>query len=510
MTQKLSGARLNSAMIKCLTHNETVSKDIRRVGRRLQRGGRMLKSMVTAEGNRTELEQFAANEEGVATVFACFMIMMMVLVGGIGVDLMHSEMERTRLQNTLDRAVLAAADMDQTLDPNSVVTDYFAKSGMSEFLTNVEVDQSLNHRTVTAEAETLSNTAFMNLMGVDQLRVPAVSSAEERISNVEVSLIVDVSGSMAWNSKMENLQDAANTFVETLIQDDTQDLISINLVPYSEHVNVGWDIFSQLNVTHRHNYSYCLEIPDAEFENAALDTAITYDQMQHFQWNWGSSTNYQNVVDDTVCPSANEETILPMSQSVSDLQARINAYQPRAGTSIFMAVKWGAALLDPSTRSIVTSMVNSGTVDSAFSGRPADYDDADTLKTMVVMTDGKNDRSYRIQDWAYRTNSHIVHWSNYNFWFYLNYYVNSYYYSNFYQQKYNATQGDALTDSICTAAKDAGIVIWGVGFEVDDHGADVLEDCASSPSHFFRVEGIEISEAFTAIASQINQLRLTQ
>jgi hypothetical protein len=37
-----------------------------------------------------------------------------------------------------------------------------------------------------------------------------------------------------------------------------------------------------------------------------------------------------------------------------------------------------------------------------------------------------------------------------------------------------------------------------------------MQDCASSPSHFFRVEGVELSEAFRAIARQINQLRLTQ
>ena len=65
-------------------------------------------------------------------------------------------------------------------------------------------------------------------------------------------------------------------------------------------------------------------------------------------------------------------------------------------------------------------------------------------------------------------------------------------------------------DNICSAAKDEGIVIWTIGFEVNDTGADVMKKCASSPSHFFRVEGVELTDAFSAIASQINQLRLTQ
>ena len=37
-----------------------------------------------------------------------------------------------------------------------------------------------------------------------------------------------------------------------------------------------------------------------------------------------------------------------------------------------------------------------------------------------------------------------------------------------------------------------------------------MSNCASSPSHYFQVEGVEIKDAFEAIARQINQLRLTQ
>lgn len=67
-----------------------------------------------------------------------------------------------------------------------------------------------------------------------------------------------------------------------------------------------------------------------------------------------------------------------------------------------------------------------------------------------------------------------------------------------------------MLSNICTTAKDQGIVLWSVGFEVSDSSAGIMRSCASSPTHFFRVEGVEITEAFKAIASQINQLRLTQ
>ena len=65
------------------------------------------------------------------TIFTCFMIVIMVMVCGIGVDIMRHEMERNLIQSVADRAVLAAADLDQELDPEAVVRDYFLKAGAS-------------------------------------------------------------------------------------------------------------------------------------------------------------------------------------------------------------------------------------------------------------------------------------------------------------------------------------------------------------------------------------------
>jgi len=55
-----------------------------------------------------------------------------------------------------------------------------------------------------------------------------------------------------------------------------------------------------------------------------------------------------------------------------------------------------------------------------------------------------------------------------------------------------------------------GIVIFAIGFEAPSGGQNLMRACASSDSHYFDVDGVEISEAFSAIARTINQLRLTQ
>lgn len=454
------------------------------------------------------LAYFGKDESGVMTMFGIMMLMMMLLVGGVGVDLMRNEMERTRLQSTVDRAVLAAADLDQTRDPELVVADYFDKAGMSSYLSNVTVDEGLNYRIVTANARTVTPTQFMRLMGVDELPVPAISTAEERIANVEVSMVLDISGSMAQNDKMQNLRSAARSFIDTVVREETEDLVSVSLVPYSEHVNVGWDIFSRMPKVHRHNYSYCLEMPSSAFNSASIDMTMTYDQMQHFQWNYDGSNNAR---DDTVCPRYASEQITPFSQNAQALKSQIDNLQPRAGTSIFLGMKWAVGLLDPSMRPIVSSLANAGAVDATFADRPVGYDDEETLKTVVLMTDGQNDRSHRIANWAYNSPSEYVHWNAYNLWYFLYRHVNWWDRENYYDYEvYTAAQGDIFLDRICDAAKDQGIVIWSVGFEVSDHGAAQMQNCASSPSHFFRVEGVEIVDAFTSIARTINQLRLTQ
>ncbi|AML51642.1 hypothetical protein RC74_10540 [Falsihalocynthiibacter arcticus] len=71
------------------------------------------------------------------------------------------------------------------------------------------------------------------------------------------------------------------------------------------------------------------------------------------------------------------------------------------------------------------------------------------------------------------------------------------------------TQDNNLFAS-CDAAKKEKILIFTIGFEVEDAYLDVMRDCASTENHFFDVDGTNISAAFAAIASQINRLRLTQ
>jgi hypothetical protein len=75
---------------------------------------------------------------------------------------------------------------------------------------------------------------------------------------------------------------------------------------------------------------------------------------------------------------------------------------------------------------------------------------------------------------------------------------------------YGTTSKNGLTEDICDAAKAVGIQIYTIAFEASTDGQTVLKNCASSDAQYFDVDGLEISDAFTAIASSIRKLRLTQ
>lgn len=456
---------------------------------------------------------FAREEHGTMIIFGLTIFIMVMVATGMAIDFMRHENMRTRLQATLDRAILAAADLDQTNDPQEVVEDYFAKSGLENYDLDVDVQEGLNYRTVTASASSEVNSMFLNMVGIESIDAPASGAAEERINNVEVSLVLDISGSMEDNDKLENMQAAANEFVDALITPDTDELISISVIPYTGQTNAGPTLFNAINVNQKHGYSFCVEFDASDFTTVPLNFSKQYQQMQHYEYsnaNYGSWANYK--IQNPWCSDKPEETIKPFQNNGVTLKSTINSYEPRTATGIHYAMKWGAALLDPTLRGTVNGMIASGDVDGAFLGRPADYDDEETAKVIVLMTDGMNVNQYRIKSWAYNSDSEYRHWARYTLWYYLQRYVYHHRYNDYYHKTMTSNQADVSLANICQASRDAGIVIFTIGFEITNNpsASTVMHNCATSDSHFFAVEGVEISNAFGAIARTINRLRLIQ
>jgi Flp pilus assembly protein TadG len=354
-------------------------------------------------GTKFSIKRFRRDEEGSLVIFGLFCFVMMLILAGVAVDLMRFEERRTVLQNTIDRASLAAADLQQTLDPKDVVKDYFTKAGLTPPTdAQIDVQQGDNGEFRTVEVTTSEEmpTWFMRMVGVEELGTPAHSMAEESVGEIEISLILDVSGSMNSNSRLTNLKPAAKDFVDQIF-DSTQDgKVSISIIPYSTQVALSDDLISYFNVTNEQTTSNCIEFESAQgdFTSTAVSFGSgsgsrVYQRNGHFDPFYSASP-----LNLTNCPTDSDRELLAFSGNRSELKNYIDHLSASGNTSIDIGMKWGAALLDPSMQDVVDDMIDDSKVDSDFAGRPYAWSNGDTLKIIVLMTDGANTTEYRLRD----------------------------------------------------------------------------------------------------------------
>ncbi|MDA7427529.1 pilus assembly protein TadG-related protein [Primorskyibacter aestuariivivens] len=598
---------------------------------------------VTRKRTQETFTRFLENEDGNTTIVSIYMSLAILLLTGAAIDVMRYESIRTKMQHAMDRAVLAAADLDQESEPKSVVYDYVNKAGVSDALTNVVVEEGANYRMVTATGTTDVNTLFMRMGGIDQLSAPALSAAEEKIANVEISMVLDISGSMRWNSRMLNAKAASKKFVDKVLTTETNGVTTLNVVPYAGHVNPGSEMFeyfrgerpevivpvdntttetkdyfeewpqaisnivlyfdqnengefddrtdiaykiegwpegaprdidtimndlvgfviknnpelnngdgllgisikggetwpnkyytvygntngseSDLGPTNNKGkvpgggdtYQYneitfgsdstyyqpsnqvvternvnmpssCIEIYDSEFDTTALPTSDDY--VPHFMY-WEQD---EDVMDWGWCPE-DDTAIQYYSDDAVALKAFIDDIRMHDGTGAQYGMKYALSLLDPNTSAAISHMITEGVIDAKFEGRPIAWGDAETEKFILLMSDGMITDQHRPND-PYAPVNGEVELEFQGAEYHYNFSAASKNVENLYKQ--------------CDLAKQKGVIIFTVAFETSDDAANVLKNCASSPSHFFRTQGTNITDTFDVIARQINNLRLIQ
>ncbi len=355
---------------------------------------------------KAKLATFSSDENGTAFVLAMVIFTLMVVMGGLAVDVARMEAQRITIQQTADRAVLAAADLDNPDPPKQVVEDYFAKAGLSQFLDKVTVTDSINSKSVRAETTADVETVFLRMVGVDSLAAVASGAALEQVSDIEISLVVDVSGSMD-GTRISTLRTAAGIFFDTVMDNgpDKPGLTSISIVPYNAHVNLGADLAKHVNFDNSHNYSNCGRFRDDGVRNDFSDTAIDSDtfieRIGHFE-NYGGSYSYNDPKSEWYwCEHDDNRTILVHETDPQVLKDHINAFWADGWTAIDQGMRWGAALLDPAFEEVLADMVDdtSLSVPSEVKGRPAAFDDQGTMKIIVLMTDGENTVQRDYPDW---------------------------------------------------------------------------------------------------------------
>ncbi|UWP93275.1 hypothetical protein K3X13_05460 [Aliiroseovarius crassostreae] len=372
--------------------------------------------------------RFQREEDGALVVFMLFMIVGMLIIAGLGVDFMHYEAQRTRLQATLDRAILAGAHPDQTTDRAAVVKSYFDSAGLGNYIdpADIVVDASATHSEVSAKAKMHVEPLLLQLIDFKGLDAVAVSGARQAVKHLEVSLVVDVSGSMgdpsaSGNTKLYELKQAAKKFSNQLLCNPedtststnctyTEKNTSISLVPYASQVSVGKDLLKRYNLLDQQDDSHCATFMDGDFSIAGIDPssplrqAAKYYGLTYRSWvdpnGWVEPSGAAATSKDTwwSCFTAPWREIAPLEDSAEDLVQDIEALDALGGTAIHIGMKWGVALLMKDANSVVQGLIDDNIVYSGFASRPYDPSIVETSKIVVLMTDGLNSSYRRLKD----------------------------------------------------------------------------------------------------------------
>ncbi|NJC40301.1 Flp pilus assembly protein TadG [Brevundimonas alba] len=173
--------------------------------------------------------------------------------------------------------------------------------------------------------------------------------------------------------------------------------------------------------------------------------------------------------------------VVPLTANKNTLKTAINNFSVEGTTAGHIGIGWGWYTISPTFSQLWSS------------GTAAAYNTAHTLKALVIMTDGEFNTAYCNAVPDMNTGST----------------------SATYRNNCSANNGDAFSQSrtLCTAIKNRGILIYTVGFQIaaDGEAADVLSDCASSPTNFhIASSAADLSDAFAAIGRDITQLRISK
>ncbi|WP_428672679.1 pilus assembly protein TadG-related protein [Roseibium sp.] len=443
-------------------------------------------------------------------VFA-LMVIFMVVIFGAAVDVTRTVNAREKLSYALDAGALAvASELSTSVLTDAqilqVLTDSFrgnldGASFMEKAIDNLDFTIDSDNGIVTVTSSATLNNYFIDIggymqksLGPETFSFGAKSQVTYSRFNVELALVVDVTGSMS-SSDMRTLRAASTSAVNILLPEDTPEKdakVRISLVPYSQGVNLGdyaskvkgGDFYSVSGncVTERQDYkNYEVMLTDATYDYY-LDA--NPPPIQTFFG--GGSSN---------CSSTSK--MVPLTRDRDTLLPAIAALTDKGGTAGQTGIAWGWYSLSPNFANVWPE-----------ASIPAAYSDSETLKFAILMTDGDNNRYYRYVEteekcgWSYSRGS----WR----WRCQDVEVNDWKEQSE-SENYDNTSS-TRSRALCEGMKDAGIEVFGVYFGTSNSsaGAKNMQSCASEGNYYQASSSDELVQAFANIARKIQAIYLSK
>ncbi|MEQ9607932.1 MAG: pilus assembly protein [Kiloniellaceae bacterium] len=458
----------------------------------------------TLKGAKRNLARCWRDRRGnVSLMFGFFAI---ALTGGVGlaIDTSVAYSVRSQLAAAVDAAALAGArafsDPDRDDDIRSFFAANFEDGYMGAELEPLQIVPDPQARTITVTARATIPTFFMRLLGTDFTDIAATGQATLSSRDVEVSLVLDITGSMD-PSEMADLKAAANALIDLVVQDEQDPFRTrVALVPYSNSVNVGSyaeDVRGAVTAGTTCVYSAeptCENFRFPSFEgdwvtfgitscvtertgpylstDDAPDTALTRLGKQYSH----SSRNR--------CP---DPEIMPLSSNRDALKEAVEDLSAAGSTAGHIGVAWGWYMISPNFADLWPE-----------ANRPMNYGEVNlgrkVLKVVVIMTDGVFNTIY--YDGVIAKNSGTG--------------------SGYAIDKINRNgvngNGYSQALALCDNMKAEGVEVYTVGFAEASSGtpAEFMEDCATDAAHvYLPSSGADLQQAFRDIAAQIARLHIS-
>lgn len=401
------------------------------------------------------LSSFARREDGNAAMILALSLFPIIVMMGFAFDIQRAQTVKLHVQTAADAAALAGAReyYDGSDNAANVARDYFlaAMSTVSHGATCEEPSVTTNDAqvSVTLEASCSIETTVGGLVGREKITLGTASSASSKQTKLDLALMLDVSGSMS-GQKLTDLKEAADNAVDILLAGATSQT-KIAITPYATSVNLG--DFAEAAVG-ADSFDATRDNPTCVTERPGADKTTDAGPEE------GSYVGYETTTKEgsrnITCPTAD---FLPLTNNSDDLKAKIASLSAGGWTAGQLGVAWSWYAISPDWNDIWPA-------ESA--ARP--YEDSDTIKAVVLMTDGS------------------------------------------FNTTYDTDQGNSVNQSkvLCSAMRDQGVIVYSVAFQAPPGGQAVLADCATSEDHYFEPEdGDALIAVYGEIAASLSNLRLT-
>ena len=408
-------------------------------------------------------QRFREDRRGAVAIIFAFMLITLVTVVGGGVDYARWTAAKAQTTSAMDAAVLAGGRLLQLGGTDAEVIAaaqaFYNQNKSNNLSTDLVTFTVENNRTeVRAVSNSKIQTPLLGVAGIPEMRVEGsarsvVQAGANSGTNVEISLMLDTTGSMGWTSsagglKMDHLKAAAKDLIDIVIWDDQSEYTSrIALVPFATNVNVS--------------SAYAKDVTNDGSKKCVRERS---NSNRYTDKAPGSGNGYFDKQDGN-CGSE----IMPLSSSKFSLKSAIDALPTSGSTAGHLGTAWSWYMLSPNWNSIWPNSAHaqpySMITQTNSVGQPL------LRKIAVLMTDGE------------------------------------------YNKEYSGYSSTTQARVICTNMKAAGIEVYAVGFEIATGGeADTtMSGCATSPDHYYNAtSGDALRSAFRDIALKISTLRISE